>query len=242
MKKTVIIQGRVHEWTQRSVDNFLNFSGYRVIFSTWRGEKQLPKGCEIILLEDPGEGPIQNFTRQLEGFNGVQDIDDGFLVKTRSSTIHEIDPFSLFEKKMVIQNEFSLFQHKVFVNNIMTIDPRVKIPGEGNRNFSITDWVLFGMTSDVKKWYQTSAKPIFKHVNCCEQVFTVSNFLKTPASHDLILEEFNQEKYFNLFLNFLKTNFAVKNTYSTMKCVDAKYSRQPENLPFYIKEDTELGI
>lgn len=236
MKKTVIIQGRVHEWTQKNINNFKDFTNYRIIFSTWKGEKNLPHGCETVLLEDPGWGPIQNFSRQLNGFLGVEGIDEGFLVKTRSDIVHMIDPFLLFEDRMVEKNEFKLFNHKLFINNIMTIDPRVKIPGEGNRNFSITDWTLFGRTSDVKRWYEIDAFPVCKYVNCCEQIFTLSNFLKTKVSKNLNIEEFNQEKNFNMFLNFLKTNFVVKNNYTTLQSVCAKYHKQPENLSFYIKE------
>ena len=241
MKKTVIIQGKVHEWTQKNINAFKNFGGYRIIFSTWKGEENVPTGCEVVFLEDPGSGPIQNFSRQLKGFNGVADVEKGFLVKTRSDMVHMIDPHCLFESIKVEKNDFCLFDYKLFINNIMTIDPRIAIPGEGKRNFSITDWVLFGKTSDVKKWYEINDSKACKYVKCCEQIFTLSNFLKTKASRNLKIEEFNHEESFNMFLNFLETNFVVKNTYTTLQSFCAKYQQQPENLPFYIKESTKLG-
>jgi len=144
MKKTVIIQGKVHEWTQKNINAFKDFGGYRIVFSTWKGEENVPKGCEVVFLEDPGPGPIQNFSRQLRGFNGVEEVEEGFLVKTR-------------------------------------------------------------------------------------------------ASKNLKIQEFNHEESFNMFLNFLETNFVVKNTYTTLQSVCAKYQNQSESLPFYIKEGAKLG-
>ena len=248
MNKTIIVQGRVTEWVQENIHNLRNLTDARIIFSTWKDQpiKELARdGVEILLLDDPGPGPVQNFNRQIFGLQKAMDIcEDGLILKTRSDMVHNIDPFSLWQKDKIQDSKFKLFEHKVFISNIMSIDSYKIIPGEGYRFFSPSDWILLGEKRDIGAWVDVNGTSklisnlLTDYHYCCEQLWCLSNIIKLPSIFKMIDVENLKKSETNQHISacFIENNFKVLNTISTFKATCGRYSHQPEDLSFYIQE------
>ena len=241
MNKTIIIQGRITKWTQPSIELFKVLTDARIIVSTWQGE-HIDTDVEVFYLDDPGSGPIQNFNRQLVGLNEIlQECEDGLVFKTRSDAVHNRDPFELFYNCPVDNKQLGVLNHKIFISSVMSVDPFFPI-GERNatdRLFSPSDWLFLGQLTDVKEWFNIREQStiVAGFVDCCEQIFCVSNFIKSHAGKNMNLANWNAVDNKQMSLDFIKANLKILHTNRTLNARVGRYMNNHDTDETYLGEE-----
>tara|TARA_R100000008_G_C3563315_1_gene157556 strand:+ start:148 stop:942 length:795 start_codon:yes stop_codon:yes gene_type:complete len=252
--KVVIVQGRITPWTEQSLKFFESLPNTHVIFSTWKDQdRDIDTNAQVLYLEDPGPGPIQNFNRQVYGLTEALRLceDDDLVLKTRSDMVHARDPFEIFKDIPVEQNGYDVLRSKLYISNIMTIDAYKKVPGEGHRFFNPSDWLFLGNAYDIKEWadVQRNSNYVFAMAKvpsphpsptghcCCEQLWCLSNAIKSEKAYsDIDFSDLTSLTNQQVSDVFIKTNFEITNTISTLNALCGRYSHQPEDLEFYMRE------
>lgn len=135
MEQIVVIRGSLQNkfggsQIQTVIDSIRSWHSGLLILSTWVNEFKLCKGLSgvdrIILSQDPGQGPIQNFSRQLTAYYfGVRDLNpNSQILVTRTDTCHFQNPFNLRNKfPNKTSNLCTGFIEKLLIGNIMSIRP-----------------------------------------------------------------------------------------------------------------------
>ena len=249
MKKSVIFRGSVYYAGAASRNNpkiFLKesiiklrkwFDG-EIIVSTWNGQEEYLKDIDgidkIVLMDDPGPGPVQHINRQVLSYiNGIIASTGDLLMVTRTDISHEIDPFPyLFQLK---QNDgvFKVFDDRIITGNMMTIYP---YGPEYPSHFRICDWFQIGKREDIFKWggiYNMISNNNIVGNPCTEQIWSLSVLKKYYDSsidyHDI---EPIKDKSWDYILN----NFRILDMKSTLKSLNHNWDFQPEYIPCYITE------
>ena len=232
--KTIIIQGKVFPTTEQLVRSLRKLSDAKIIVSTWIDEEidiEDVENCITLFLQDPGAGPIQNFSRQLYGANQALGlIDDGLVAKIRSDTICCKDLFSVYEKTPA---SLSPLRNKIFISNVMSCVPDFRV-------FSPSDWIYVGEYDDIREWFniEQESQIVSEYVDCCEQIFCISNLLK--AEEDVNLKQITKKNHENKMLTqkFLEQNFIFIGTQSGFGAIMSRYSTHRENDERFMKPET----
>ena len=237
MNKTIIIQGKIFPTTEKLARDLRKSSDARIIVSTWENEDVSLDdidNCTTLFLKDPGPGPLtgighcsvhpQNFTRQLYGANqALELVDGGIVAKIRSDAIC-VDPpkdlFSVYEKTPA---SLSPLRNKIFISNVVSCVPDFRV-------FSPSDWLYVGEYDDIKEWFdiEEQSKIASRYVMCAEQIFCVSNLMKTEEDFDLnrIIELNHENK--TLTRKFFKENFVFVGTQSGFGAIMSKYPQHKD--------------
>ena len=223
--KTIIIQGGVFPTTEQLVRDLRKLSDAKIIVSTWVGEEisvDDVENCITLFLQDPGAGPIQNFSRQLYGANQALGlIDNGLVAKIRSDAICSKDVFSVYNK---IASDSPRLQYKIFISNVMSCVPDFRV-------FSPSDWIYVGRHNDVKEWFniEQESQIVSNYVDCCEQVFCVANLLKDQPN--IRLEKITELSVENKLLTtkFFEQNFTFVGTRSGFGAIISRYPTHLDN-------------
>lgn len=214
-----------------------------IILSTWNNEPIDGLDYDILVLNETPQALLldnysskkiyNNLNRQLLSTQeGLKKATKKYTLKLRSDLILEntnfLENFNKFPKRI---EEYKLFEHKIIVPMLLTRyyynngKTRIKMP------FHISDWCFFGLTSDIKKYFENTPlveEPEFtkyfqleenknkknpygklKHKFAPEQYFAISAFSR--AFNDINMEDaadFNDE----LMLKYQKSlvnNFIV---------------------------------
>lgn len=234
--KTIIIQGKVFPTTEQLVRDLRKLSDAKIIVSTWAGEEidiEDVEDCTTLFLQDPGAGPIQNFSRQLYGANQALGlIDSGLVAKIRSDAICSKDVFSVYSK---VATDSPRLQYKIFISNVMSCAPDFRV-------FSPSDWIYVGRHEDVKEWFniEQESQIVSRHVDCCEQIFCVANLLKNKPN--LSLERITELSAENIEITrqLFEKNFVFVGTQSGFGTIISRYPTHLDNdkrfMPFEVVE------
>jgi len=223
--KTIIIQGKVFPTTEQLVRDLRKLSDAKIIVSTWIDEEidiEDVENCTTLFLQDPGAGPIQNFSRQLYGANQALGlIDSGLVAKIRSDAICSKDVFSVYNK---VATDSPRLQYKIFISNVMSCVPDFRV-------FSPSDWIYVGRCEDVKEWFniEQESQMASRHVDCCEQVFCVANLLKNKPN--LSLEGITElsAKNIEMTRQLFEQNFIFVGTQSGFGTIISRYPTHLDN-------------
>ena len=147
-------------------------------------------------------------------------ISDGIVAKIRSDAICSKDLFSVYKKTKSARLPL---RNKIFISNVKSCVPDF-------RRFSPSDWIYVGEQQDVKERFniKTNSQAVAKYVDCCEQVFCVSNLIKSHVV-DLknIINETDENKALNL--QFFKENFVFVGTRSGFGAIMSRYPKHLDN-------------
>tara|TARA_R100000008_G_scaffold47035_1_gene27807 strand:+ start:10280 stop:11002 length:723 start_codon:yes stop_codon:yes gene_type:complete len=219
LDKTIIVQGKIFPTTEQLIRNLRKVSDARIIVSTWVGEEISVDdidNCITLFLQDPGAGPIQNFSRQLYGANQALGlVDRGLVAKIRSDVMCDKDIFSVYNQT---PSSLSPLRHKIFISNVMSCVPEFRV-------FSPSDWIYLGEHEDIKEWFdiEEQSKSVFQYVDCCEQIFCVSNLLKQRKDIDLNQITQRNDKNKLLTSKFFEQNFVFVGTRNGFGAIIGRY-------------------
>lgn len=220
LNKTIIIQGKISPTTEQLVRDLRKLSDAKIIVSTWVGEEisvDDVENCITLFLQDPGAGPIQNFSRQLYGANQALGlIDNGLVAKIRSDAMCSKDIFSVYKQTRA---SLSPLRNKIFISNVMSCVPEFRV-------FSPSDWIYLGEHEDIKEWFdiEEQSKSVLQYVDCCEQIFCVSNLLKQRKDIDLNRITQINDKNKLLTTEFFEQNFVFVGTRNGFGAIIGRYS------------------
>lgn len=220
LNKTIIVQGKIFPTTEQLIRNLRKLSDARIIVSTWVGEDisvEDVENCITLFLQDPGAGPIQNFSRQLYGANqALSLVDNGLIAKIRSDAMCSKDIFSVYKKTQASQ---SPLRNKIFISNVMSCIPSFRV-------FSPSDWIYVGEYEDIKEWFdiEQESQIASQYVDCCEQIFCVSNLLKQTKDIDLNQITQRNDKNKLLTSKFFEQNFIFVGTRDDFGVIVGRYS------------------
>lgn len=230
--KTIIIQGKVFPTTEQLVRDLRKLSDAKIIVSTWIDEEidvEDVENCITLFLQDPGAGPIQNFSRQLYGANQALGlIDKGLVAKIRSDAICSKDVFSVYNK---IASDSPKLQDKIFISNVMSCVPDFRV-------FSPSDWIYVGRHEDIKEWFniERESQIVSKYVDCCEQIFCVSNLIKSRAVDIKNITKINEDNK-RLTLEFFEENFIFVGTRSGFGAIISRYPKHLDNDKRFVRDE-----
>jgi hypothetical protein len=245
MGKAVIIRGKIFpEHTQKCINSIRIWHSGELILSTWKNQEQNIYGVDrIILSDDPGPGPIQQSNRQLVSYQeGLKNCDSDLIMVTRSDIIHEKNLFDYFGTLNKYNERYKIFDHRVVVSNMMTINPdknHPHIPLEIDKYFRVCDWFQVGKKNDLIKW--SSVKQIFemfKNSKLCTEQLWLTGLIKNEYINNFDINNILLYKF--LFWDILINNFHIINMKSNGKAVNLNWINQPENLGCYLMEEEYL--
>jgi hypothetical protein len=243
MHNSIVIRGKLFDRTPMVFNSIKRWFDGEIILSTWKHEdvKQYYKLVDkLILTEDPGPGPVQQFKRQVVSFNeGIQKSTGNKTLVVRTDIICNKDIFKIYDTIIEKPNEnFKLFNNKVLIGNMMTIDPDIGIIGEPahSKYFRLCDWVQCGTTEDIKIFGNiiTEMKNIKDTILCTEQLWFLS-VIKQNLFNNLTVDKYEKILPFNW--DIMLNNFSVFNTKTTLNIENFNWSFQPEFLYGYITEE-----
>lgn len=249
LKNNIILQGKIHELDklQKCIDSIRNWFEGKLIVSTWEGQNILPLNGvdEIVTLKDPGAGPFNglhpvekhcNLIRQLVGLKEVLHYcNDGLIFKIRNDCLVNNNVFDLYKDETCF-GLLSLFNKKIMIGNIMTINPNNK--SESNPYFRASDWFYLGHRNDLDKL--CSVLDIINDTDYSNSLLGTEhilafNLLKYYKFKNLTLNSF--KRIYGLSWDYILNNFQVKNTISSCGIINIeKWANQPEDLPCYLTE------
>tara|TARA_R110000824_G_C15203254_1_gene675878 strand:- start:966 stop:1691 length:726 start_codon:yes stop_codon:yes gene_type:complete len=231
LKKTIIVQGKIFPTTERLIRDLRKLSDARIIVSTWADEDisvDDVENCTTLFLQDPGAGAIQNFSRQLYGANQALGlVDNGLVAKIRSDAMCSKDIFSAYKKTRA---SMSPLRNKIFISNVMSCVPNFRV-------FSPSDWLYVGEHEDIKEWFdiEQESQIASRHVDCCEQIFCVSNLLKQKKDIDLNQITQRNDKNKLLTSRFFEQNFVFVGTLNGFGAIIGRYPNHQDEDPRWMK-------
>tara|TARA_Y100000593_G_C4254054_1_gene308685 strand:- start:182 stop:961 length:780 start_codon:yes stop_codon:yes gene_type:complete len=241
--KTVLLRGKIFESTQQAIDSIRTWFDGELILSTWKHQKhQLQNLTKIIYLDDPGPGPVQQSDRQLISYKeGLSHCQEGLTLVTRSDICHFKDLSEYFNIHQSVCEKYSIFEKKVVVGNMMTINPDRTGDGvtERNKHFRICDWFQVGLKNDLNKW--CASKDYFhryKDADLCTEQIWLASLIHQFGNHQIELDTLDkliESKH--LFWDYLLNNFRVINMRTTGQALNMNWAFQPQNVECYMMEE-----
>ncbi len=153
---SIVVQGKVYdEYTKKCLESIRRIlPGAEIILSTWENSKVDDLDYDkLVLSKDIGGGSIDslgicnNINRQLVSTkNGLSISKRKYIFKFRSDMYLTNSLFlKIYEQYF---KKSRIFKQRLLICDYYTRNPRV-IP----MPFHISDWILFGLSVDVKKYY-----------------------------------------------------------------------------------------
>ena len=243
MRKTIIYRGSVvfdkhpKNFLKNSIKTLRTWFDGEVIVSTWDNQEKNLIGIDnidkVIISKDPGEGPIQNFKRQVLSYQkGVESSTGDLILVTRTDVIHNKDIFKYINDCPKFNQNFKVFKNKLLIGNMMSINP---LSNENPNTFRLSDWFHLGFRSDIENWGDiydmiTNNNTIY---SCTEKTWFIYFLIKNNI---IEITETNTNSIDNLYWDYIISNFIIKNTRSTLNSFNMNWDFQPENLNSYITE------
>ena len=140
-----------------------------IILSTWENSETEGLDYDILVLnKDPGgvflkeyksKTIFNNLNRQLLSTQeGLKKVTRKYTLKLRSDLIIDnINFLKNFEKYPKRIDEYKLLEHKILVPMLLTRFYYNNDKNHSEMPFHISDWWFFGLTSDIKKYFENTA-------------------------------------------------------------------------------------
>lgn len=242
MHNTILVRGRLFEKTPLVIKTIKKWFDGEIILSTWEHEDTNTYNKivdKIVLTKDPGQGPIQQFKRQLVSYNeGIKHANGENTLCIRSDILCNENVFMAYDNiKKTPKENFKLFNSKILIGNMMSIDPDIGVSGEPEhlKYFRLCDWFQCGQTEDIKKFSNIiSEVDNIKDTNLCTEQLWLLLIVKQNLFNNLDINKFESIIKFNW--DIILNNFEIKNTRSSLKIENFNWSFQPEFLNGYITE------
>lgn len=209
----ILIQGPTHKDLTSVVESVLSWSNnLPIVLSTWGKVDYEHEKVQILSLEDPGPGPIQNYKRQVIGLRrGLRLFQDNDIVlKIRSDIITPVNPFLFWLKEPC--ND--IFDYKVGISKIMTRRPD-KFP------WFISDWIWLGTCRDLKRIASVDPDTSTIISNACEATWAYKLYCEYSKTKD--------------YRSFLFENYQVLRTKGDLQMTCLKYPNKIDNDHLYIQ-------
>ena len=253
MQRSVVIRGSIahdikpNSHILKSIKSIRSWFDGEIVVSTWIEQKQFAEEIKeyvdkIVFLYDPGPGPVQNIVRQITSFKeGVNASSGEEILVTRSDVSFDKNVFDFLGKFKNKTEDYRVFEEKVLVGNIMTINPdSFEIPN----TFRVSDWFHCGKRKDIEQIYSgldfikyTDKTKLDKIKTCTEKLWFLS-ILKSKYPEVDIYDSSNID---NFAWEAIVNNFMVLNSTSTLKTYNYNYPNQPENLNCYLTEEQYIN-
>lgn len=242
MHNTILIRGKLFPKTPFVIEAIKKWFDGEIILSTWEHEdtKNYNKIVDkVILTKDPGQGPIQQFKRQLVSYNeGIKHCTGNKILCIRTDIVCNEDIFKIYNSiNKKPKENFKLFNSKILIGNMMSIDPENGVIGEPEylKYFRLCDWFQCGESEDIKKFVNIiSEVDNIKDTKLCTEQLWLLLIIKQNLFKNLDINKFETILQFNW--DIVLNNFEIKNTKSTLKIENFNWSFQPEFLNGYITE------
>ena len=179
--------------------------GAEIILSTWKSEKEKVCGLPydiLVLSDDPGSVLLNKESTELNNLNrqiistqaGLRLANRKYIFKFRSNM--KLDGTGFLRIFSRYANGAELFDKKLLITNYFTRNPRV-LP----MPFHPSDWVLFGLGNDVKKYYTAS-------LQTDEESLWFSQYVNKAKFFQHVYALFAPEQH--ICLSFLKQHYDIK--------------------------------
>ena len=170
---SVVVQGAIDEaFTGSCLESVRKYlPGSRIILSTWKGSDTVGLDYdELILSDDPGsvkiptvDGGIFNYNinrQTVSSRNGIRAADSKYILKIRSDVIAMGNDFlRFFDKYSRKKEEFSVFEERLMVSEIFTLDWEVHQNSyckfKFYRPYHVSDMVIFGKRTDMQMFFES---------------------------------------------------------------------------------------
>lgn len=252
MKRSIVFRGvlsypkRPTNHAKTIIDSVRKWFDDEIIIITWKHQRDHLVGInnvdKIIMLDDPGEGPIQQTLRQMLHFNIAMNYCHGDqIMVTRMDIKHDKNLFDYLDgDQYKTKINLSCFQKKLLVSSMLTIRPEYP-----HDTFRVCDWYHVGYKEDIHRW--ASALDVLNETDpnylislrnegkiCTEQIWFgfVYKKYKDPS-----FDWTDTHLYGHLNWNLLLDNFIIKNTRSTAESFNLNWNHQPEFKPDYVDEN-----
>lgn len=249
MKRSVVIRGAIthpikpKNHLKNTIDSIRSWFDGEIVVATWPDQQKYLGDIKsdidkVVIIDDPGPGPIQNITRQILSFKeGVENCSGEEILVTRPDITFSKNIFEFignFEKSNQI---LKFVDEKIIVGNIMTINPdSFEIPN----TFRVSDWFHCGRRKDIKKLYAgldevwSVDRQKLKNIPTCTEKMWFLSVLSAFFPNINILNSENIDEY---SWDAIVNNFVVLNSISTLGTYNFNYPDQPENMYCYMTED-----
>ena len=240
MDKSIVIRGKIFECTQTCVDSIRSWFTGELILSTWDNQNINISGVDkVVVQKDPGPGPVQQINRQLLSYKaGLDASTNNIVMVTRSDISHYKNLFQYYDTLNSYDERFKIFDKRVIVSNMMTINPdkdHPHIPTEQDKYYRISDWFQIGSKKDLFKWVEiTDIVKEYKNSNLCTEQIWLCGLIKKYHFSNFDLNNMMNLKF--LFIDYLINNFQIIDMKTTGKSINLNWINQPEDLGCYLME------
>ena len=160
-----------------------------IIISTWEGSKTDGLDYDKLLLnKDPGgvkfseSKKTNNINRLIISTkNGLKQATRKFCLKIRSDMGLQSDDFlKYFDNFPLTTNKYNIFERKIIVSSLFTLKYFSNNKNIMHTPFHIGDWIYFGLTKDLKTFYdlETVEEPAFSNYLKGKTIDQNFNFFK----------------------------------------------------------------
>ena len=240
MDKSIVIRGKIFECTQTCVDSIRSWFTGELILSTWDNQNINISGVDkVVVQKDPGPGPVQQINRQLLSYKaGLDASTNNIVMVTRSDISHYKNLFQYYDTLNSYDERFKIFDKRVIVSNMMTINPdkdHPHIPTEQDKYYRVSDWFQVGSKKDLFKWVEiTDIVEEYKNSNLCTEQIWLCGLIKKYHFSNFDLNNMMNLKF--LFIDYLINNFQIIDMKTTGKSINLNWINQPEDLGCYLME------
>jgi hypothetical protein len=240
MNNSVVIRGKIFESTQECVNSIRAWFDGELILSTWDNQNVNITGIDkLVLQKDPGPGPIQQINRQLLSYKaGLDAATNETVMVTRSDISHYKNLFSYYKTLNNYDLKFKIFDNRVVVSNMMTINPEKShpdVPTEIDKYYRICDWFQVGNKYDLYKWVNIhDIVEQHKSTSLCTEQIWFGGLIKKNHFSNFDLNNIMNYKF--LFFDYLINNFHIIDMKTSGKAINLNWKNQPEDLGCYFME------
>jgi len=211
---SIVVQGAIEkENTLHCLKSVMEYlPGAEIILSTWKGSEIKGLPCDILIEnDDPGAviaspkfNYLNNINRQLVStVEGLKKCNKKFAMKIRSDNVltsaNFLDYFNKFPARC---DKFKLFQSRAIVATLFS-RKFFGIPTP----FRISDWFMFGLAEDIKKFYFNITpiiEPAFSNYFADDRLLELKGYPSPYHYHQYTTEQYYPLNCFQKFFPEIK--------------------------------------
>lgn len=262
---SVVVQGKIEEeYIHRCLLSIRKYlPGAEIILSIWKEDLSMAKSLDyehLVVSEDPGAFPLNKENHQMNNVNrqivgtkqGIKAASRKYILKFRSNMSLNDDSILQFYQQHMSKADH--FRQKLLALDYYTRNPRVvHLP------FYLSDWILFGLSEDVRSYYNSislqsredgmwyeeheNLSPLFPHVfaRFAPEQHIFLSWAKRIKNVDINEYFDNSKEHILLTEELLSRDFIIMNLVdSGMKFLKYSPNRYHEELTLLSTEDWQV--